>query len=523
MREYVLSNEEAKRVDDYTINQLGISGRQLMQNAGSFVTLKCKLFLKHVPGSRVDIFCGTGNNGGDGFVVAAELVDMGAFVNLWIVGDKSKIKGDAAYFLEKCHNEFVSTKTINCQADLVELEKLHETDLIVDAMLGTGFRGEVQGVMKDVINFINGLEHPVKHPVLAVDIPSGINGDTGKVCGVAVKAMKTVTMGFLKRGLLYNGGPKYAGQIILADLKYPDESFSVLDSDTYYYHKCDLIKVFPDIPADTYKHRQGKVLVIAGSEGMTGAAYLASKGAIKSGAGLVINAIPKSLNQIMEIKTTEVMSFPVSESQNQTFCEKSLDDLQEKIQWADVIVFGPGASCNDDVMAFGKKLIKSTDKPIVIDADGLKIFHKNLDLLKGKANLILTPHIGEFSKLTDTPADEIRIDRIAFAKNFVKEFGCHLLLKGAHSISIKPDLTTAVNSTGNPGLATGGSGDILSGIIAGFIAQGINKFDSVTAAMAVHGYAADLAARSVGIRGLIATDLLKFIPAVLKEYDNVVL
>jgi NAD(P)H-hydrate epimerase len=390
-------------------------------------------------------------------------------------------------------------------------------------MLGTGFRGNAKGIMKDVIDFINAIEHPRKHPVLAVDIPSGINGDTGKVCGVAIKAMKTVTMGFLKRGLLYNDGPRYAGQIILADLKYPDESFSVLDSETYYYHKYDLLKVFPPIAADTYKHRQGKVLVIAGSEGMTGAAYLSSKAALRSGAGLVINAIPVSLNSIMETKLTEVMTFPVAESKNHSFCEKSYDSLKEKIEWADVIIFGPGVSPHEEVMKFGVKLVENTDKPMIIDADGLKIFKNNLNLLKNKKNIVLTPHIGEFAKLTDVAADNIRIDRIDFAKKFVKEYGCHLLLKGAHSISLKPDLTTAVNSTGNPGLATGGSGDILSGIIAGFIGQGIDIFDAVTAAMAVHGYAADLATRDVGIRGLIATDLLKFIPVVLKEYDQVVL
>ncbi len=521
MKEYVLSNAEAKRVDDYTINNLGISGRQLMETAGKFVTIKSKIFLKHVPGSRIDVFCGTGNNGGDGFVAAAELQDMGAFVKVWIIGDESKISEDAKYFLEKCKKEYVVIETLHNEEDFQKLEKLHETDLIIDALLGTGIKGEVKGLMKTAINLINNMKHPVKHPVLAVDIPSGINGDTGRISGVAVKAMKTVTMGFLKRGLLYNDGPRHAGQIILADLKYPDESFSVLDSETYYFHKYDLVKLFPDIRYDTYKHQMGKVLVIGGSKGMTGAAYMASMGAQRSGAGLVVCAIPSSLNDIMEIKLNEVMSLPVSESANQTFCPKSLAELKERIDWADAIVFGPGLSTDEEAVKFGKELIRSVNKPIVIDADGLSVFHNNLDLLKSKNNVIVTPHVGEFAKLIGFDPEEIRIDRIKYAKEFVKENGCQLLLKGAHSISINTNLETAVNSTGNPGMATGGSGDILNGVIAAFIAQGMSTFNSVNAAMALHGYAADMASRKVGIRGLIATDLLKYIPVVLKEFDNI--
>ncbi|MBN2279967.1 MAG: NAD(P)H-hydrate dehydratase [Candidatus Marinimicrobia bacterium] len=521
MKEYILSNAEAKMVDEYTISQLGIPGKQLMKTAGNFVTLKAKLFLKHLPGSRIDVFCGTGNNGGDGFVAAAELQDMGAFVNVWIVGDKEKIQGDALYFFKECEKEYVAVDTINKKEDLKKLEKLHETDLIIDALLGTGFRGQVEGILADVIGLINEIEHPVQHPVLAVDIPSGIDGDTGKVGGIAIKAMKTVTMGFLKRGLLYNDGPKYAGQIFLADLKYPDESFSVLDSPTYYYHKYDLVHVFPDIPYNAYKNLMGKVLVIAGSKGMTGAAYLASMAAQKSGAGLVINAIPESLNSIMEMKLTEVMTWPVPESKEQTFCPESMALLEEKINWADVIVFGPGVSGTESVMEFGRKLLTKTNKPIIIDADGLKIFVDNLELMKSHPNLIITPHMGEFGRLLKKEPDEIRVDRITFAKEFVKEYKCQLLLKGAHSISINKDMTTAINSTGNPALATAGSGDILSGIIAGFIAQGIDKFEAVTAAMAVHGYAADLATREFGIRGLTATDLLKYIPMVLREFDKV--
>lgn len=517
MKEFILSNAESRKVDNYTINNLGISGRSLMKAAGNFITLKAKMSLKNIPGSRIDIFCGVGNNGGDGLVAAVDLIEMGASVKVWIVGEKSKITGEPAWFLERCNSEYVPVNYLNSADDLKMLNNLHETELIIDALLGTGISGKVKGIMQEVIDKIN----TINHQVISVDIPSGINGTTGIVCGVAVKATKTVTMGFLKRGLLYNDGPKYSGQIILADINYPNESYSIIENKTWYYHKYDLQKVFPKIEPDTNKHRQGKVLVLAGSKGMSGAACLSSNAALRSGAGLVINAIPKSLNEIIETKLTEVMTLPVEESASQTFCPKSMGDIKYKLDWADVIVFGPGVSADESVIHFGRELIERTQKPIIIDADGLGIFYNNLDAIKNKPNLILTPHIGEFSKMTGIEVDKVREDRISAALDFVKKYGCKLLLKGAHSISINNDLTAIVNSTGNPGLATAGSGDILSGIIAGFVAQGIESYQATTAAMAVHGYSADLASMDLGIRGLIATDLLNYIPKVLKEFDQV--
>ncbi len=521
MKEYILSNDESRKVDNFAINKLNIPGIRLMRTAGNYVSLKAKLFLKQVPGSRIDIFCGTGNNGGDGFVSAIDLVDMGAFVHVWIAGDPDKIQGDALYFYEKCIEEHVNIQIIDDENKLHFLDDLNETDIIIDALLGTGFNGEVRGVIKDIIKIINSLEHPIKHPVLSVDIPSGINGDTGEVGGVAVQAMKTVTMGFLKRGLLFNEGKKYAGEIILADLGYPPESFSVLESETYLFHKFDLTDMFPKIDEDAYKHSMGKILVIAGSPGMTGAATLTCKAAQRSGAGLVVNAIPESLNSTMEIKLTEALTLPVKESKDKTFMKESVDDIKEKIEWCDIVVFGPGVSDNNNVKEFGLELVKSCQKPMIIDADGLRIFKDNLNLILSIKDLIITPHIGELSDITGVSISEIKRDKIEFSKAFVKKYPCVLVLKDAHTITVAPDDTTAVNSTGNPGLATGGTGDVLTGMIAAFYAQGLSSFDAATAAVAIHGLAADVDRERFGIRGIIASDIVELIPQVLKEYDRI--
>jgi len=517
MKEYILTNSEARLVDDYAINVLGIPGIELMKKAGGFVSLEAKKFLKDVPGSRVDIFCGTGNNGGDGFVAANDLYEWGANVFIWIVGDISRIKGDALYFFQKCKKNNITINSLRVEEDLLSLKHIPETTLIIDALLGTGFRGEVRGLMYDLIKLIN----KAKRPVLSVDIPSGINGDTGQIGGVAVKSKKTVTMGFLKRGLLFQPGKKYAGEVVLANLGYPEKSFSVLSSETALIRESDVENLLPSIPEDTYKHRQGKVLIFAGSPGMTGAATLASIGALRGGAGLVVAAIPESLNTIMEIKLTEALTLPLPESPSHTFCGLSLEPARERIEWSDVVVYGPGVSNDAKVKDFGLALIDVCDKPIIIDADGLRIFHNNLETIKNIKDLVVTPHLGELSEMLDIKITKIKENIIDITRDFVKEYPCTLVVKGAPTVIISKDGTAAVNSTGNPALATGGTGDVLSGLIAAFRAQGMTSFDASIAAVYVHGLAGDKGCQDLGIRGLIAGALLSYIPVVLKKYDRI--
>jgi len=517
MKEYILTNSEARLVDDYAINVLGIPGIELMKKAGGFVSLEAKKILKDVPGRRVDIFCGTGNNGGDGFVAADDLYEWGADVYIWVVGDISRIKGDAFHFFQMCRNNNITINSLILKENLISIKHIPETDLVVDALLGTGFRGEVRGMMYDLIKLIN----KAKRPVLSVDIPSGINGDTGQIGGVAVKSQKTVTMGFFKRGLFFQPGKKYAGEVVLADLGYPEKSFSVLSSKTVLIRESDVKIFFPSIPEDTYKHRQGKVLIFAGSPGMTGAATLASIGALRGGAGLVVAATPESLNTTMEIKLTEALTLPLPESPYHTFCKESLEPARERIEWSDVVVYGPGVSNDAKVKEFGLSLVEKCDKPIIIDADGLRIFHNSLETIKNIEDLVVTPHLGELSEMLNIKIKKIKENIIDIARDFVKEYPCTLIVKGAPTVISSKDGTAAVNSTGNPALATGGTGDVLTGLIAAFRAQRMTSFEASIAAVYIHGLAGDKGCQELGVRGLIAGDLLNYIPMIMKKYDRI--
>lgn len=517
MKEFILSNSEAQQVDRYAIDILGISGTELMRKAGGFVSLKVKRILKDVPNSRVDIFCGTGNNGGDGFVAACDLYDWGANVFVWVVGDSSKIKDDTLVFYRRCIEKGVSVQSLKNDADLSSLQCLGETDMIVDGLIGTGFHGEIHGMMAEVIRIIN----DSKSPVLSIDIPSGVSGDTGQIGNLVINAKWTVTMGFLKRGLLFYPGTKYAGEVFVVDLNYPKKSFEVLKMETFLIGSHQVKSFLPPIPEDTYKHRQGKVLVIAGSPGMTGAATLTATAAMRGGAGLVIVATPESLNPILEVKLTEALTYPVMESQNHTFYIDSFEAIKEKIVWSDVVVFGPGVSVASEVIEFGTHLLSQTEKPLIVDADGLRVFQKNLNLINRVNDIILTPHHGEFSMMTGLPVSLIKERTIDVVREFVSQHPCTLVLKGAPTVIVAKDGTVAVNPTGNPALATGGTGDILTGLISAFRAQGVESFDAAMSAVFIHGAAGDLGRKKYGIRSFIASDLFEFIPKILKQMERI--
>lgn len=518
MNELILSNAEAAAVDRYAIDELKTAGTELMFRAGKFVALKTKLMVQDVPNSRIDIFCGTGNNGGDGFVAARQLTEWGANCIVWIIGDPRNIKNDALHFYQKISEICQSIRVINTKNDLDQYQDLEESDLIIDAMLGTGFHGKVWGVIADAIRLIN----KANLPVLAVDMPSGVDGDNGQIEGEAVKAAFTVTMGFLKRGLLFFPGKRYAGEIAVVDLGYPRRAFSILAEKTFLIGKQDVKKVMPPISGETYKHRQGKVLICAGSPGMTGAATLCALGALRSGAGLVVNAIPESLNTIMEIKLTEALTAPLPESAEQTFCPKSLTAVMNRIEWSDVVVFGPGVSDQTAVLEFGRELLKVCRKPLIIDADGLQIFQNNLELVRSIDDLIITPHHGEFALMTGIGIEQVNKNSIDVGREFVRKYPCTLVLKGAPTIVVAPSGQVAVNSTGNPALATGGTGDVLTGIIAAFRAQGMNSFDAAMAGVSIHGLAGDWGRKKLGVRALIASDLLEYLPMILRRLDKVV-
>ncbi len=519
MKEFILTNAEATAVDRYAIETTGIPGIELMGKAGHFIALRAKKMLKDVPNSRVDIFCGTGNNGGDGFAAALDLFDWGANTVVWLVGEQERIKGDARHYFDQCVAKNIPIRAITEQAGISpELRQVSETDLIIDALLGTGFRGTIHGILSEVIKLINNS----RQPVIAVDIPSGVDGDTGQVKSVAVQATVTVTMGFLKRGLLFYPGKHLAGEIVVVDLDYPAKAFNTLTQETFLISKADVKRVIPPVMEDTYKHRQGKILIFAGSVGMTGAACLCAQAAMRTGAGLVVAAIPRSLYPIIAAKLTEVLALPVSESAEQTFCPEAISEATGRIDWSDIVVFGPGVGAHPAVMAFGQELIKICPKPLIIDADGLRIFKGQLDLIRRIPDAILTPHHGEFALMTGWATDDIRSNPIDWARQFVQDYPCTLVLKGAPTIVVSRHGQVAVNPSGNPGLSTGGTGDVLTGIIATFRAQGMGSFEAAYAGVAIHGLAGDWARKKLGVRSLIASDLFDYLPLILRRIEKVI-
>jgi NAD(P)H-hydrate epimerase len=504
----LLTKEQARELDRIAIKQMGIPGVDLMGKAGSAVAEYAQKMVAGIHNPKVAIICGKGNNAGDGYKAAIELQKVGVSPQIFILIDKKDVKGDSLVYYEKCiKKNIVLTHSIESPKQ--------KYDLIIDAILGTGFRGEISSPIVDFTKWINSQNSLV----LSIDIPSGVNANSGNIAKNAIMANATVTMGMIKVGMTLEPGKSHCGEIIPADIGFPDiydelpgMKYRMVDEDlAYRYLKA------PDV--NTYKHRQGKVLVIAGSRGMTGAAILASLGSIRSGAGLVITCAPKSLNNIYETNIIEGLTVCCDDDGLGYFTENNYAEIEKYFDWSDTILIGPGLGQNDLTKELVKKIVTNYDKSLVIDADGLNCFTGNLELFnKIKSEYIITPHFGELARLINTNISQV-IDNITdYLQKFMNEFNGTLVAKNAPTL-IAYDNQIVVNSTGNQGLATGGTGDVLSGVIASFSAQGIPTRIAAELGVFIHGTAADNVAKQNGFRGLIASDLLDTLPQAIITYE----
>lgn len=508
----VVTSEEMREIDTRTIKELGLPGPILMERAGIAVTDVALKILEVHGGNHAAIFCGKGNNGGDGFVVAREMLRSNIAVDVYVFAPKKEIKGDALLNLNALVKLGLEVKYVN---NIDELDHLTiEADIIIDALLGTGIKGKVTGILGEAIRFINDLYKPV----LSIDLPSGINADTGTFEGECVKADFTVTMGLVKRGLVIPPGKEYSGEVFVADIGFPDFVVSEKNINVNILEERDIRNLIPLRHLDVHKGDFGKIFCLAGSAGFTGAAYMACESMVKTGAGLVVLGIPKSLNCAMEAKLTETMTVPLPETEAQSFSFKALDEILERIKWADIFVLGPGISRNEETQKLILEVVKKTDIPTIIDADGLFPFKNNLDILKNtKAQIIITPHEGEFSRIFKVGRGEIYYDRIEIMLSKQKMINGTILLKGTATVIASPDEKIFINVTGNPGMASGGTGDVLTGIIAGLAAQKIDFALSAAAGAYIHGLAGDLAAEEMTEYPVTATDLIHKIPEVYKR------
>lgn len=518
----LVTSDQMRKIDKITIEKIGIHGLELMEKAGLGSALVGKKILdEKVKGKKVIIFCGKGNNGGDGFVVGRYLSRWGAKVEFYLLGKKGEVRGDAEVNLKKAVDLNLLIKEVLKEKDLpTELN----SDLIVDAVFGTGFKDKATGLEEKVIELIN--SSGIK--VLSIDIPSGLGADTGSVEGLCVKAETTPTMGLPKTGQFFFPGKSFCGKVEVIDIGVPQKVIDEQKLNLNLITEDEVKSFLPHRPGDAHKGNCGKVLLIAGSTGMTGAATLASLSCLKAGAGMAILGAPKTLNEIFEIKLTEVMTKPLPDVRKKgALALRGLGEIMQTLKWADCVALGPGLGQHFETIELVRRLVTKIELPMVIDADGLNAIAKDCSILnQAKAPLILTPHIGELSRLIDVTIEEIAKDRIKYARESAKKFNCVLVFKGAPTIIGEPKGQVYVNPTGNAGMATAGSGDVLTGVIVGLLAQMIflkkqdikkTMLESALAGVYIHGLCGDLARDEKGEMGVIAGDMMEKLPEVLKH------
>ncbi|MDD4568893.1 MAG: NAD(P)H-hydrate dehydratase [Tepidanaerobacteraceae bacterium] len=515
----IVSPSTMSEMDRTAIENYKIPGVILMENAGREVALAVKNMLAEekvqILTKRIVLFCGKGNNGGDGFVAARHLANMGFDIKVLIVADPGQITGDALTNLEIIKNMGLCIEVIDDEQKLDKARNLAEDALVlVDALFGTGLRGEVKGLALQVIKLINVLQIPV----LAVDIPSGICGETGKVLGDAVRSQHTVTMALPKIGLSLYPGLEYAGDLTVADIGMPIDILQTANTDIELLDTEHISRCFKIYPFDAHKGTFGRVFIIAGSCGMTGAAALSGIASVKSGAGLVTIGIPESLNDIVEVKVTEAMTMPLAETATRCISSRALDKALEFSNKCSAVVIGPGLSVEKETKQFVQKFVKTCESPLIIDADGLNTLAECPEVLnKAQGPIIITPHPGELGRLLSTSSLKIQEDRLLAVKTAAKRFNCICVLKGARTLIATPEGKLWINPTGNPGMATGGSGDVLSGMIGAFLARGMKPSEAATAGVYLHGLAGDIAVEQRGQMCLTAQDIINFLPESVKE------
>ncbi len=510
----VFTTAEMRALDERAKTRLGIPGVRLMKSAGHGAARAILAHFGPQKGRRVVVCCGKGNNGGDGFVVARRLKAAGTLVKVFLIGRSAEVKGDAAAMLAAYREARGTIQEVAREADLASLEApLAAADLVVDALLGTGLTGPATGLYASVIQTLN----RSGKPVIALDLPSGLSSDHGRLLGSTVSATLTTTFGGWKRGLLLYPGAAWAGQVRLVDIGIRDaatrEGIGVFLLET-----ADIAPLFPPRAPDAHKGDFGHLLVVAGSLGKSGAAALAGHAALRSGAGLVTIATPLSQQPIIAALRMEVMTEPLPETPAQSASLKARGRILELGQRTDAIAVGPGVSLDPETQSLIRELIMEVERPMVVDADGLTALAGHLDLLKSApAPRCLTPHPGEMARLLGVTVAEVQADRIDAVRNFCQRYRTFLVLKGARSVIGEPDGKIYINPTGNPGMATGGSGDLLTGMVGAFLARRLAALAALQAGVFLHGLAGDLARDEKGEEGVIAGDILEAIPrAILK-------
>ncbi|MEA3437253.1 MAG: NAD(P)H-hydrate dehydratase [Thermodesulfobacteriota bacterium] len=511
---YLVTASEIQQMDRETIESFGIPGRVLMENAGLGATRVLIDQFDDIINKNVGVIAGRGNNGGDGFVISRYLAQKGSNVTVYLLAESAGVKGDAAANLKLLAPLNVPVVEIPDERSFLAQKTgmLHQ-EIWIDALLGTGLKSDVKGYFKNIIEFINALDKPV----FSVDIPSGLNSDTGQVCGACIRAQATATFAFAKTGQMLFPGAEYTGYLEIIDIGIPDHIAKNIRPKQQLLTPERIRSTFkPRIPV-AHKGTTGHVLVVSGSVGKTGAAAMTAMSAMRAGAGLVTIAIPESLNPVVETQVLEAMTYPLPETENGIICESSFNKIMDLLAGKKCLAIGPGLGEAAETKKLVHRIIKESPVTIVLDADGLNNIAGSTEILKkAKTPLILTPHPGEMARLMDSTAASVQKDRITCAREFAERFNVHIILKGAKTIIAHPDSNIFINPTGNPGMASGGMGDVLTGIIAGLVAQGFSPESATHAGVYLHGAAADALAEKIGPFGYLATEVMNAIPGQIK-------
>jgi len=507
---FVVTAEEMRRLDRLTIEKYGVSSLVLMERAGEGITESILKSFAKLAKRGVLVVAGKGNNGGDGFVVARLLKQKRIPCEVVLLAKRDELSPDAA----RNHQAYLKTRGKVTEVTEGRLDRLTDCmsgkGLLVDAILGTGMKNEVRGFYADAITLMNA----AGVPIVAVDIPSGLHTDRGIPLGLSIQAEMTVTLGYPKLGEVIYPGLNYVGDLVVADIGIDPRAVAEVAPKAELLEREEIRWLVPAREPDTHKGTYGHLLVVAGSRGKTGAAILACRAAMRTGAGLVTLAAPRSLNDILASSLVEVMTEPLRDNEAEEMELPNDDEWRRLLERKDALLFGPGIGVNDSTRNTLRWLLKNLDLPWVIDADGLSNLALDIDRLqRARTPPVVTPHPGEMARLIGKDSAVVNQDRIEVARAFATENHCYVVLKGARTVIATADGKVFINPTGNPGMASGGMGDVLAGMLAALLGEGFGPEEAMKLGVYLHGFVGDRVASEKGQIGLIATDIIEGLPA----------
>ncbi|WP_321494207.1 NAD(P)H-hydrate dehydratase [uncultured Desulfobacter sp.] len=512
----IVTTQQMQQMDKNTIENFGIPGRVLMENAGrGALEILSEYF--ELEGARVAVVAGRGNNGGDGFVIGRYLMEMGVSVSFFLLSTRERVQGDARANMDLVL-DLLAEHSLSQFIEIPDQESLEaaagilaDHDLFVDAIFGTGLNSDIRGVYRDVIELIN----DSGKAVFSVDIPSGINADTGAVCGVAIQADATATFAFAKAGHILYPGNFYTADLEVIDIGIPGHIAKAQSPNIFLPEPHDIAGLIPARDFNAHKGSFGHLLVLAGSPGKTGAAALCANAAVRTGAGLVTLGVPERLMPVMEPMVIEPMAAALAQTPSGGLDAAALDDIVSLLADKAALALGPGMGTDSGTRELIKSIIPIASVPMVLDADGLNCIADDPDILHtAKAPVILTPHPGEMARLTGKTTADVQNNRMETARNFAETYKVILVLKGAQTLVACPDGAVFICPTGNPGMACGGMGDVLTGMIAAFLTQGLAPESAALAGVYIHGLCGDLLAEEHAV-GFSASDMVAGIPCAL--------